>query len=156
MIGLCVRCARRPATLEVPASNGSKDGICAACEPWEMTPYTAESFDTLVRLVCPVGGNSDDAGLQLGNVNFWIDASGPWKGQLSHSISTSLWDIRHVSADLTAALTAYAAARDMARKGYAGLPGEPLPLLMDSASVDWINGHVAEFRAFVALHKETI
>jgi hypothetical protein len=31
--------------------------------------------------------------LVLGNVEFWIDATGPWAGVLSFSIPTGRWDV---------------------------------------------------------------
>jgi hypothetical protein len=78
-----------------------------------------ERFEDMVRRVCPVGGNAPevngtvdlnapvaDYGIRLGNVEFWIDADGPWAGKLSFSIPTSQWDKTALSRDLTAALLA--------------------------------------------------
>lgn len=57
-------------------------------------------FEAMVRSICPIGGRSDEYGVRLGNVEFWIDSEGPWAGQLSHSISTSQWDTAKVASDL--------------------------------------------------------
>lgn len=35
--------------------------------------------------------------LVLGNIEFWIDATGPWAGVLSFSIPTSKWNVQAVS-----------------------------------------------------------
>jgi hypothetical protein len=61
-----------------------------------------DAFDAMMRLVCPVGGNADEYGIRLGNVEFWIDADGPWANQLSFSIPTSQWV--GVAADLAKAM----------------------------------------------------
>lgn len=66
-----------------------------------------DQFEAMVRFVCPVGGNPDEYGVRLGNVEFWIDSEGPWAGKLSHSIPTSQWDSAKVSSDLTAKLVEY-------------------------------------------------
>jgi hypothetical protein len=76
-----------------------------------------ERFEDLVRIVCPVGGNAPeingsvdlsapvaDYGVKLGNVEFWIDADGPWAGKLSFSIPTSQWDHAALARDLQAKL----------------------------------------------------
>lgn len=76
-----------------------------------------ETFESLVRSICPVGGNAPevngtvdlsapvaDYGVRLGNVEFWIDADGPWAGKLSFSIPTSQWNKEAVSRDLQAKL----------------------------------------------------
>lgn len=75
----------------------------AACRA-RLMKDEAQQFETLVRSICPVGGNVDEYGVRLGNVEFWIDADGPWAGQLSHSIPTSQWDINRIAADLQAKL----------------------------------------------------
>lgn len=38
-------------------------------------------------------GKIEARSLKLGNVKFWIDSQGPWKGELAYSIPTSDWDI---------------------------------------------------------------
>ncbi len=38
--------------------------------------------------------------LVLGNVEFWIDASGPWAGQLSYSPSSERWDVLTMAQDV--------------------------------------------------------
>ena len=82
-----------------------------------MITHEVETFEKLVRMVCPVGGNAPetalgvdmaapvaDYGVRLGNVEFWIDADGPWVGKLSFSIPTSQWDTAALSRDLQAKL----------------------------------------------------
>ncbi len=76
-----------------------------------------EQFSAMVRSICPVGGQTDEYGIRLGNVEFWIDADGPWAGQLSFSIPTSYWDKKRVAADLTAALKMNAAERKIQFEG---------------------------------------
>jgi hypothetical protein len=43
------------------------------------------SFDELVRAVLVEGRRN------LGNVEFWVDADGPWAGSLSYSLPTNQW-----------------------------------------------------------------
>lgn len=68
------------------------------------TAQAVDAFDVMVRKVCPVGGNPDEYGIRLGNVEFWIDAEGPWAGKLSFSIPTSQWDTKRITDDLVRAL----------------------------------------------------
>lgn len=49
-----------------------------------------------------------------------------------------------------------AAAKELARKGYRGEAGDPLPNLMSGASVDWINSHLEVFRDRVQEHRYRI
>lgn len=42
-----------------------------------------------------------------------------------------------------------AAAKELARKGLTGKPGDPLPNLMSAESSAWINDHLAAFQLLV-------
>ena len=39
--------------------------------------------------------------VKLGNVTFWIDADGPWAGEIGFDVVPSGWDINAIIADLT-------------------------------------------------------
>ncbi len=62
----------------------------------------ALQFEAWVKLLCPLDGSP----LKLGNIEVWIDPSGPWAGVISYSLPTSQWDKGAVSADLAALVTA--------------------------------------------------
>jgi hypothetical protein len=49
-----------------------------------------ELFAELAKLMMATEGSP----LVLGGVEFWIDATGPWAGQLTYSTDTSKWDAR--------------------------------------------------------------
>jgi len=53
-------------------------------------------FTDLVRALSPI---------QLGNVQFWVDATGPWAGELSHDPGTSEWDLDAIKRDLNSKLS---------------------------------------------------
>jgi hypothetical protein len=38
--------------------------------------------------------------IKLGNVEFWVDREGPWKGQLAYSVPVLAWDLESVKKDL--------------------------------------------------------
>ena len=78
-----------------------------------------EQFNAMVRSICPIGGKPDEYGIRLGNVEFWIDADGPWANRLSFSIPTSQWDTKQVSADLAKALQMTAEERKIQFEGKA-------------------------------------
>jgi hypothetical protein len=47
-------------------------------------------FNELAKLMMA----TEASPLVLGNVEFWIDADGPWKDQLSYSPDTPKWDTK--------------------------------------------------------------
>ncbi len=53
-----------------------------------------QTFEGLVRAAMV------DNRVVLGNVEFWIDPDGPWKGQLSFSIQSNRWDVPAIQRDL--------------------------------------------------------
>jgi hypothetical protein len=55
---------------------------------------------TLHDLIEPVIRAAHGDRVTLGNVEFWIDADGPWVGQLSYSIPANEWDRVAVQTDL--------------------------------------------------------
>jgi|SRR6185436_4746797 len=96
-IQTCKQCGRL-ANVQITCSRWA----CHACgDLVQSVEYTPNDFERLVRIVCPVGGNPDDVGVMLGNVGFWIDADGPWAGQLSFSHPTNAWDLPALKRDLT-------------------------------------------------------
>lgn len=96
----CVECGHL-ANVSLSCANWA----CGRCTRVQAVEYQPADFESLVRLVCPVGGQPDEVGVTLGNVGFWIDADGPWKGQLSFSHPIERWDLTAVKRDLTARLT---------------------------------------------------
>jgi hypothetical protein len=60
-------------------------------------------FIELARLTRATEGTP----LVLGNVEFWIDLSGPWKGQLGFSIPTSQWDAHAIGASVSSLSVVY-------------------------------------------------
>jgi len=108
-------------TIELQERRASRQDDWKACKLPAITTEL-DQFESMVRSICPVGGNAPevngtvdmsapvaDFGVRLGNVEFWIDADGPWAGKLSFSIPTSQWDKARVSADLAAKLRERAA-----------------------------------------------
>jgi hypothetical protein len=63
-----------------------------------MTISDIVPFEHLVK------GVMQDNKVKLGNVDFWVDETGPWAGALSYSVPTSQW--RGVADALTAAIEA--------------------------------------------------
>lgn len=53
-----------------------------------------EIFDAMVR------GVMVDNRIVLGNVEFWVDAEGPWAGKLSFDKPNSEWDMKALTTDL--------------------------------------------------------
>ena len=45
--------------------------------------------------------------LRVGNVEFWIDATGPWTGQLSYSPSSERWDVLTMAQDVARLAVVY-------------------------------------------------
>ena len=45
--------------------------------------------------------------LRVAGVEFWIDATGPWAGQLSYSVPASLWNPRAMGEEIAALAKAY-------------------------------------------------
>ncbi len=38
--------------------------------------------------------------IKLGNVEFWVDTDGPWKGELAYSIPVLQWNLEEIKKDL--------------------------------------------------------
>ena len=45
--------------------------------------------------------------LRVGNVELWIDAAGPWAGQLSYSLPGERWDVRAMAQDVARLAVVY-------------------------------------------------
>jgi len=67
----------------------------------------SDVFEEWIRQFVPVTPSSDagENASRIGNVEFWIDADGPWANKLSFSIPPSQWDIKRITADLTKLLS---------------------------------------------------
>ncbi len=57
---------------------------------------TVENGTALFKDLTALMMGTEATPLVLGNVEFWIDLSGPWAGQLAFSIPTSKWDAQAI------------------------------------------------------------
>lgn len=62
-----------------------------------------ELFAELAKLFMATEGTP----LRLGNVEFWIDESGPWAGQLTFSVPTSKWNSDAMAAEVASLARVY-------------------------------------------------
>lgn len=60
--------------------------------------------DWLYQAVLRCNGTADNP-VTFGNVQFWIDADGPWKGQLSYSTPVANWNREAITNDAVEAVT---------------------------------------------------
>lgn len=64
---------------------------------------SCEWLESVTKRLVEKAHATSERPLELGGIQFWIDADGPWAGKLSYDMPLDLWDRVALAADITRA-----------------------------------------------------